>query len=114
MLEHGANPNAKYFFGREINLLNPFNTEAMSLLLSHGADPNARDRQSFTPIMKACRLTQVGLIAEIICINVFMNKRSTVRCFITIYTLAAISTLRWVAMFVITTRFMQRASLWQV
>ncbi|RXG73787.1 Ankyrin-1 [Armadillidium vulgare] len=58
LLEHGANPNSCYFFGYEINLINPFNSEMMNLLLSYGANPNARDRQSLSPIMKACRLHQ--------------------------------------------------------
>ncbi|XP_071529684.1 ankyrin repeat domain-containing protein 61-like isoform X1 [Panulirus ornatus] len=58
LLEHGANPNTRYFFGSEINLVNPFNTQLLHLLLSYGANPNARDRQGFTPIMKCCRLQQ--------------------------------------------------------
>ncbi|KAK7079079.1 hypothetical protein SK128_021840 [Halocaridina rubra] len=58
LLEHGANPNARYFFGSEINLVNPLNTQLLHLLLSYGANPNARDRQGFTPIMKCCRLQQ--------------------------------------------------------
>ncbi|XP_068239333.1 ankyrin-1-like isoform X1 [Palaemon carinicauda] len=58
LLEHGANPNARYFFGSEINLINPLNTQLLDLLLSYGANPNAKDRQGFTPIMKCCRLQQ--------------------------------------------------------
>lgn len=58
LLENGANPNAKYFFGSEINLLNPLNTRLLNLLLSYGADANSRDRQGFTPLMKCCRLQQ--------------------------------------------------------
>ncbi|XP_042877239.1 ankyrin-1-like isoform X1 [Penaeus japonicus] len=58
LLENGANPNAKYFFGSEINLVNPLNIQLLNLLLSYGADPNSRDRQGFTPLMKCCRLQQ--------------------------------------------------------
>lgn len=58
LLEHGANPNSRYFFGSEINLVNPLNTQLLHLLLSYGANPNAKDRQGFTPIMKCCRLQQ--------------------------------------------------------
>jgi len=58
LLENGANPNTRYFFGAEINLINPLNTKMLQLLLSYGATPDARDRQGFTPAMKACRLQQ--------------------------------------------------------
>ncbi|KAK4303667.1 hypothetical protein Pmani_024337 [Petrolisthes manimaculis] len=58
LLEHGANPNTRYFFGSEINLVNPLNTQLLHVLLSYGANPNAHDRQGFTPIMKCCRLQQ--------------------------------------------------------
>ncbi|XP_027211620.1 putative ankyrin repeat protein RF_0381 isoform X2 [Penaeus vannamei] len=58
LLENGANPNAKYFFGSEINLINPLNIQLVNLLLTYGADPNSRDRQGFTPLMKCCRLQQ--------------------------------------------------------
>ena len=59
LLESGANPHTKYFFGSEINLVNPLNIDLLDLLLSYGADPNARDRHGLTPLMKACRLQQV-------------------------------------------------------
>lgn len=58
LLEHGANVNARYFFGSEINLLSPLNTSAMELLLIYGALPDARDRMGLTPLMKACRCPQ--------------------------------------------------------
>ncbi|MPC83753.1 26S proteasome non-ATPase regulatory subunit 10 [Portunus trituberculatus] len=60
LLENGANPNTRYFFGSEINLVNPLNTTLLNLLLTYGAHPNARDRHGFTPLMKCCRLQQVG------------------------------------------------------
>lgn len=59
LLENGANVNARYFFGCEINLISPLNTAAMQLLLMYGADPDSRDRTGLTPLMKACRLPQV-------------------------------------------------------
>ncbi|XP_045131002.1 ankyrin repeat domain-containing protein 50-like isoform X1 [Portunus trituberculatus] len=58
LLENGANPNTRYFFGSEINLVNPLNTTLLNLLLTYGAHPNARDRHGFTPLMKCCRLQQ--------------------------------------------------------
>lgn len=62
LLEHGANPNKRYFFGSEINLVSPLDIEFMSLLLMFGADPNTRDRSGLTPLMKAARLPQVRSI----------------------------------------------------
>lgn len=53
--EHGANPNARYFFGSEINLLTPADLPFLELLLMFGADPNSRDRQGLTPLMRSCR-----------------------------------------------------------
>ncbi|XP_027211623.1 ankyrin repeat domain-containing protein 65 isoform X4 [Penaeus vannamei] len=68
LLENGANPNAKYFFGSEINLINPLNIQLVNLLLTYGADPNSRDRQGFTPLMKCCRLQQ-GLESVLLLIS---------------------------------------------
>lgn len=62
LLEHGANPNKRYFFGSEINLVSPMDVEFLNLLLMFGADPNTRDRSGLTPLMKAVRLPQVRLI----------------------------------------------------
>ena len=64
LLENGANPHTKYFFGHEINLINPLKSDLLHLLLSYGADPNARDRHGFTPLMKACRLQQVSFLKK--------------------------------------------------
>uniref|UniRef100_A0A2L2YMH1 Alpha-latrotoxin n=1 Tax=Parasteatoda tepidariorum TaxID=114398 RepID=A0A2L2YMH1_PARTP len=55
LLHHGANPNARYFLGAEINLISPLNTRFLELLLKYGADPNSKDRTGITPLMKACR-----------------------------------------------------------
>lgn len=60
LLENGADPNKRYFFGAEINLVSPLDLEFMRLLLMYGADPNTRDRAGLTPLMKAARLPQVG------------------------------------------------------
>lgn len=59
LLEAGANPNKRYFFGSEINLVSPLDLECMELLLAFGAQPNTRDRAGLTPLMKAARLPQV-------------------------------------------------------
>lgn len=59
LLEAGANPNKRYFFGSEINLVSPLDLECMELLLAFGAHPNTRDRAGLTPLMKAARLPQV-------------------------------------------------------
>ncbi|XP_055951736.1 ankyrin-3-like isoform X2 [Argiope bruennichi] len=55
LLDRGANPNAAYFRGSEINLVNSSNVKSIELLLQYGADVNARDWQGLTPLMKACR-----------------------------------------------------------
>ncbi|XP_066991443.2 ankyrin repeat domain-containing protein 65 [Anabrus simplex] len=58
LLEHGADPNKRYFFGSEINLVSPMDLEFMQLLLAFGANPDTRDRAGLTPLMKAARLPQ--------------------------------------------------------
>lgn len=58
MLEHGANASAKYYLGEEINLVDPTDLWSLDLLLTHGANPNSRDLQGLTPLMKACRNPQ--------------------------------------------------------
>lgn len=58
LLEHGADPNKRYFFGAEINLVSPLDLDFMKLLLMFGADPNTRDRAGLTPLMKAARLPE--------------------------------------------------------
>ncbi|XP_015929696.1 ankyrin repeat and protein kinase domain-containing protein 1 isoform X2 [Parasteatoda tepidariorum] len=55
LLKHGANPNAEYYSGFEINFIDPTDVKAVELLLQYGANPNARDRQGITLLMKACR-----------------------------------------------------------
>lgn len=68
LLEHGADPNKRYFFGAEINLVSPLDIEFMQLLLLYGADPNTRDRGGLTPLMKAARLPQ-GLQSVLLLIS---------------------------------------------
>ncbi|KAF7271023.1 uncharacterized protein LOC143194346 isoform X2 [Rhynchophorus ferrugineus] len=53
LLENGADPNKRYFFGAEINLINDL--EFLELLLTFGANPDSRDRSGLTPLMKAVR-----------------------------------------------------------
>ncbi|XP_054715411.1 ankyrin-3-like [Uloborus diversus] len=66
LLKNGADPNARYFLGAEINLISPLNTRFLDLLLKYGADPNSRDRTGLTPLMKACRHPQGFLAAKIL------------------------------------------------
>ncbi|CAG9831042.1 unnamed protein product [Diabrotica balteata] len=56
LLEHGADPNKRYFFGSEINLVTDL--EFLQLLLTFGANPDSRDRSGLTPLMKAVRQPQ--------------------------------------------------------
>lgn len=58
LLRNGADPNARYFLGAEINLISPLNVPFIELMLRYGADPDARDRSGLTPLMKACRHPQ--------------------------------------------------------
>lgn len=53
LLEHGADPNKRYFFGSEINLINDL--DFLELLLTFSANPDSRDRSGLTPLMKAAR-----------------------------------------------------------
>jgi hypothetical protein len=62
LLENGADPNKRYFFGAEINLVSPLDLDFLRLLLTFGADPNSRDRAGLTPLMKAARLPQVSSV----------------------------------------------------
>lgn len=65
-LENGANPNARYFFGAEVNLISPLDVEYLNLLLTYGADPDARDRQGLTPLMRAVRIPSA--IESVLCL----------------------------------------------
>ncbi|XP_076312717.1 ankyrin repeat and SOCS box protein 15-like [Tachypleus tridentatus] len=58
LLANGADPNARYFLGSEINLISPLNTPFLELLLKYGANPDSRDRAGLTPLMKAVRHPQ--------------------------------------------------------
>lgn len=43
LLEHGADPNKRYFLGAEISLVTE--SESLELLLTYGAHTESRDRQ---------------------------------------------------------------------
>jgi len=58
LLEHGANPNTRYFLGCELNLISPLQTKFMELLLTFGADVDCRDRNGMTSLMKACQMNE--------------------------------------------------------
>ena len=60
LLMKGADPNARYFYGSEINLVSPVRPDLLQLLLSYGARVNERDRNGLTAMMKACWLRQVS------------------------------------------------------
>ncbi|KAG5900304.1 hypothetical protein JTB14_000830 [Gonioctena quinquepunctata] len=66
LLEHGADPNKRYFFGAEINLVTDL--EFLELLLTFGANPDSRDRSGLTPLMKAVRQPQ-GMEAALLLIK---------------------------------------------
>lgn len=53
LLERGADPNKRYFFGAEINLANDL--ESLELLLNFGANTETRDRSGLTPLMRYAR-----------------------------------------------------------
>lgn len=53
LLERGADPNKRYFFGAEINLANDI--ESLELLLNFGANTETRDRSGLTPLMRYAR-----------------------------------------------------------
>lgn len=59
LLEHGADPNKRYFFGSEINLVTDL--DFLELLLTFGANPDSRDRAGLTPLMKAVRQPGVNI-----------------------------------------------------
>lgn len=56
LLQYGADPNKRYFFGSEINMASDI--EALNLLLTFGAHTETRDRGGLTPLMKAARHSQ--------------------------------------------------------
>jgi len=66
LLKSGADPNARYFLGSEINLISPLNISFMEMLLKYGACPDSRDRSGLTPLMKACRHPQGYAAAKIL------------------------------------------------
>jgi ankyrin repeat protein len=53
LLEYGADPNKRYFFGAEINLAHDI--ESLELLLTFGAHTETRDRSGMTPLMRVAR-----------------------------------------------------------
>lgn len=66
LLKSGADANARYFLGSEINLISPLNVLFLEMLLKFGAKPDARDRSDLTPLMKASRHPQGYAAAKIL------------------------------------------------
>ncbi|XP_397331.2 ankyrin-3 isoform X1 [Apis mellifera] len=80
LLEAGANPNKRYFFGSEINLVSPVDLQCMELLLAFGAQPNTRDRAGLTPLMKAARLPQgIASVLLLLSYGADVNSMADVR-----------------------------------
>lgn len=57
-MKNGADANARYFMGSEINLVSVLKVSHIKLLLEYGAEPDSRDRSGLTPLMKAARHPQ--------------------------------------------------------
>lgn len=66
LLKAGADPNARYFMGAEINLVSVLKVSCIKLLLEHGAHPDSRDRSGLTPLMKAARHPQGYATAKLL------------------------------------------------
>ncbi|CAL1270208.1 unnamed protein product [Larinioides sclopetarius] len=66
LLKNGANPNAEYPCGFEINFLDPMDTKGIELLLRYGARPDSRNSQGITLLMKACRSPEGLKTAELL------------------------------------------------
>ena len=75
LLQHGANPNAKYFLGSEINLVPPDHTECLALLLKYGADPNEVHRGGLTVLMRCCKIQCVDAVRTLIEYGADVNQR---------------------------------------
>ncbi|GIY75423.1 ankyrin repeat domain-containing protein 50 [Caerostris extrusa] len=59
LLEHGANCNAMYYLGQRNQFGEPTGLSIHGIAIVYGADANARDLQGLTPLMKACRNSQL-------------------------------------------------------
>ncbi|XP_014676686.1 PREDICTED: ankyrin-1-like [Priapulus caudatus] len=80
LLEHGADPNARYFLGSEINMVHPEDTVFLELLLKAGARPDAYDRSGLTPLMKAAKYRKcLAAVRLLIAHGADVNARATVR-----------------------------------
>uniref|UniRef100_A0A915JJ09 Ankyrin n=1 Tax=Romanomermis culicivorax TaxID=13658 RepID=A0A915JJ09_ROMCU len=84
LLENGADVNAHYFLGTEINLIPPNDAKFLKLLLMYGADANSYDRDGLTPLMKAARhrdgLESVQILVEYgALVNAFALERQDFR-----------------------------------
>lgn len=78
LLEYGADPNTRYFFGAEISLVS--DCEALELLLTYGAHTETRDRTGMTPLMRAARQNQaMEQVLLLLSYGAYVNAMSDAR-----------------------------------
>lgn len=80
LLDNGANPNARYFLGGEINMVHPEDFVFTELLLRYGAKPDSFDRSGLTPLMKACKYKKcLDTVKLLVHYGADVNSQATAR-----------------------------------